>query len=288
MRKELQKKLKNYSLATGAILAAGVGANAQVVYTDIEDVTLVATAGGVSYELDVNNDLTTDFIIENGKGSSSAVDFLRFWPAASLGTATVVLNGNEALGSTSASGAYFNAFALNLNDPINDTEATWNGTINAGAGTLAWGAAYGNWAAGATDKYIGFRFKIAPATTWNYGWVRLDATANGASVTVKDYAYETAADTEILAGELAPSSIKNLNNANLTVFPNPSNGKVNVNVTDNKQYSVKVVNVLGQVIMQNEIDASNNSIDLTSFSKGLYQLILNDGSVSTVKNIVVE
>jgi len=188
MTNSLQKKLMKYSLATGAIMLAGISANAQVVYTDVDPDETFATVD-TQYDLDLNNDGTVDFHILRLSGTAGAAIRVVSCPA-----------GNEVLGSTSATGAFFNAYALDADVAIDATETIWNGTINGGALTLAWGSGSGNWAAGATDKYLGLRFDIDGAT--HYGWVRLDAAAAGESFTVKDFAYESTPELGIIAGDM--------------------------------------------------------------------------------------
>ena len=58
--KKFTQKLAAYSAVAGAMLTVGQTANAQVVYTDV-DPDESFTAG--SYNIDLNNDATTDFVL---------------------------------------------------------------------------------------------------------------------------------------------------------------------------------------------------------------------------------
>jgi hypothetical protein len=52
---------------------------------------------------------------------------------------------------------------------------------------------------GQTNRFLGLRFIIGGQT--NYGWLEIaDVPDDASSVTIAGYAYETAPDTEILAG----------------------------------------------------------------------------------------
>src|SRR5690606_15925474 len=62
MNKETLDKLRKYALAAGAAVAGGHAADAQILYTDVDpDETF---SGNTTYNLDLNNDGTTDFGIQ--------------------------------------------------------------------------------------------------------------------------------------------------------------------------------------------------------------------------------
>ncbi len=155
----------------------------------------------------MNDDGTPDFTIQR-LFANSADSVIRMQAA----------SGNEVLGSISGV-EFFTPFALNAEAPINGTETVWNGTMNGGSLTLAWASAYGNWAAGATDKYLGLKFDISGAT--HYGWLRLDTEAGATSFIVKDYAYNTVADEGLAAGEgvttIVPPTLADISVGNITI-----------------------------------------------------------------------
>ncbi len=66
-------------------------------------------------------------------------------------------------------------------------------------------------------------------------------------------------------------------NQNLTVFPNPTNGNLNVY---NKQYPIEtlaIYNLQGQLLYNNSYQNQNQiSVDISSFSKGIYMLMINN------------
>ncbi len=66
-------------------------------------------------------------------------------------------------------------------------------------------------------------------------------------------------------------------NQNLTVFPNPTNGNLNVH---NKQYPIEtfaIYNLQGQLLYNNSYQNQNQiSVDISSFSKGIYMIMINN------------
>lgn len=263
MKKNLHKKLMKYSLAAGAVLMAG-SADAQIIYTD-EDPDFVLTEVG-DYELDLDGNSAVDFTLHL-IGTASGGQAIRFYPA----------TGNEVLGSTSYSGAYFLPFALDADAEINGSQTLWNGTINASSGglgvlTLAWGGSYGNWTSDVTDKYLGLRFNVDGST--HYGWMRLDVVANAGGFTVKDYAYNSVADEGLLAGEMPGVNIQEVTENSSLVFPNPTNGILNVKAED---ATVKVMDVTGQVIFE----TTESKFDISNNPAGIYFVEIN-GEVEKV------
>jgi hypothetical protein len=66
-------------------------------------------------------------------------------------------------------------------------------------------------------------------------------------------------------------------NQNLSVFPNPTNGNLNVH---NKQYPIEtlaIYNLQGQLLYNNSYQNQNQiAVDISSFSKGIYMIMINN------------
>lgn len=70
----------------------------------------------------------------------------------------------------------------------------------------------------------------------------------------------------------------------IEVYPNPSNGIFNIANFDNG--SISILNVEGRVILNREIQSSNQQIDLTAWPDGIYFIqVLNDGHLYSSKLI---
>ncbi len=84
------------------------------------------------------------------------------------------------------------------------------------------------------------------------------------------------------------------NNTSLTVFPNPSNGIVNINLKGkNEHIKIEVVNNLGQRVYVETLDNCdsdcNKSINMSSLKKGIYLLkIAEDGNIHSKRILLVD
>lgn len=73
-------------------------------------------------------------------------------------------------------------------------------------------------------------------------------------------------------------------NANISVYPNPSNGKFMIN-SNGKINFVEIYNAMGEKVLQEQVFGE---IDLSSSPKGIYSVKIKDGDKSYAKNIVVQ
>ncbi|MEN8224667.1 MAG: CUB domain-containing protein, partial [Bacteroidota bacterium] len=80
----------------------------------------------------------------------------------------------------------------------------------------------------------------------------------------------------------------------LDVFPNPTNGVLNVNFRLDQQQSVemRLVNVTGEAVYANTLSNVsgniNNSIDVSNFAKGIYILNLSSADGSVNKKVIIK
>lgn len=68
------------------------------------------------------------------------------------------------------------------------------------------------------------------------------------------------------------------------IYPNPTENEIKVSLQKDTKYVL--TNLNGQVVLKGEITATNNSIDTTNISKGLYLLQLKNENQSITKKIV--
>jgi len=226
---------------------------AQIIYTDIPDATPNAT-----YPLDLNNDNIVDFLIQFDLG-----DKLMCKPQ----------NDNA------YSGYYFDNVYLPWANPTNtsicDTLTTWYDTMN--PGTMASGTNMGYWI-GATDKYLAL--KLIVGNNSYYGWARLDVTASSTSFTIKDYAYQSTPNKCILSGQTSLGLDKNLNNKEISVFPNPCTSivtfKANVNF---RNATITFQNAYGQIIKQLKNSSDQTiSLSIDNIPSGLYFITIQENN----------
>jgi hypothetical protein len=176
---------------------------------------------------------------------------------------------------------------------------TTDQTATAGSPTDTWGHAW-------TDVELSntnFRLKIAnPSTLIEQGWstfnfnIPTNATINGIEVKLEwhgdaNFTMEFLDQAMInvyytaVTGETELLSLS----ANMPVFPNPTTGKVQVNFKGESSSRFSLLNIQGEIMMDETISSVNSvSIDLSSFPKGIYflQLVTNEGLVT--KKIVLQ
>ncbi|MGB5943794.1 MAG: PQQ-dependent sugar dehydrogenase [Leeuwenhoekiella sp.] len=71
----------------------------------------------------------------------------------------------------------------------------------------------------------------------------------------------------------------------ITVFPNPAKNTLSISGLDNRKQIFRLYGLTGQLIKENAVDASNNHVDISRISRGVYvaQLTGQDGSLLTFK-----
>jgi plastocyanin len=78
---------------------------------------------------------------------------------------------------------------------------------------------------------------------------------------------------------------------NITVYPNPTNGKFQItyeNLSISKNYSLDVYNVNGERIYKSAITTQKSEIDLSNQPKGVYFVKFNDGLAVLTKKLVLQ
>lgn len=91
--------------------------------------------------------------------------------------------------------------------------------------------------------------------------------------------------------QLTPTSIKNAKNSNLglTIYPNPSNGQVNLKLENStsKEFKVVVYNLVGEMVHTSLKNASSPQVDLSALVDGSYFVEVTSDNSKTVKKLVI-
>ena len=74
----------------------------------------------------------------------------------------------------------------------------------------------------------------------------------------------------------------------LLIYPNPSNGLINIELDKLNFYNISISNILAKEVYNSTISAVNTTLDLSNFDKGLYFIELNDGENIFTKKIIIE
>ncbi|MBL4703315.1 MAG: PKD domain-containing protein [Flavobacteriales bacterium] len=86
-----------------------------------------------------------------------------------------------------------------------------------------------------------------------------------------------------------PSNVNENWMENLTVYPVPASDVINISgIRFNDNFTVEVINTLGQVVLAKSFNGENNiSIDVDAIQSGIYKIRLTSGEVSGFKSIVI-
>jgi hypothetical protein len=119
-------------------------------------------------------------------------------------------------------------------------------------------------------------------------------TANGDYtiylVATNDCGSDTSSQTVTITGVSVPE-INNIG-ASISLYPNPSNGKVQLTINStvtSENYSVKVYNMQGREVYTAEYSGNvNAAIDMENVSAGVYFVHINSKNVSTVEKLLIK
>lgn len=276
MKKELQERLSKYTAAAAAVTVGAAGANAQIIYTDVDpDFTHPGSEVGVG--LDINNDGNYDYIMVSAD-TSLAAGFVRYTVVAPYGSFALT----NAIAGEAPSGFNY-ALALNMNDMIDNT-LNWISATNTMAMSVDSTNPYNdNWN-GVTDRYLGLRFSINGND--HYGWARLDVQAIADVWTLKDYAYNGVPDLGIEAG--ATTGLTEGEMDEMVHFINQENNTVLVRLNENiTGANVKVVSASGQVVQSGAVQGSEFVVDMNGLAGGIYMINVTSEQGTITKKMSV-
>ncbi|MDD3875663.1 MAG: T9SS type A sorting domain-containing protein [Bacteroidales bacterium] len=231
--------------------------NAQIVYTELNPYVLIEDTIREDdepeyYNLDLNNDGSIDFdvwiIWTLSQLSSVNVRSVGFIPIDT--TVAVAINQQNNI-----------AERMDIHSLINN-ELTW---INYANITICAFAIMINYPCPMGDKYYGL--KIIKDTFTFYGWVRIESTLEQAII--KDYAYNATPGAQILAGQTS-LNIQNTQQNYLDVFVQNKVLLINFNNNLLPNGTVKVLNTNGTAVLNNQITSTNNQINLSHLTAGIY------------------
>jgi len=85
------------------------------------------------------------------------------------------------------------------------------------------------------------------------------------------------------------ASINELAEYGIKVYPNPSNGKLNIEFPQRlSDIKVSISNISGKIIYYNNLTTSNQEIDLSSFSKGVYFINLRFNNKIIISKLILK
>jgi PKD repeat protein len=184
---------KFFTLATSIFLFTTL-VNAQIVYTDLEDITV---ANGESTQIDFNGDETYEL-------KFSVISGVAQMQTTSTGVDAEIIRDGALI-----YGQFIGVSAFDSDVEISSSSTTWtsSGAVSGGKGpVLNWVNSFGNWAGGA-DKYIGVKFTTDAGTNYYYGWIRMSSTGSGNPIlTLHELAYNSTANEPINTGQTSSAA----------------------------------------------------------------------------------
>lgn len=288
-----QKKLRNYSVLAGSILAAAGAANAQVIYHPLN---IVLTGGGWC-AIDLNADGTPDFDISQDSGGTKADAKLDFGSSVNSNFTHdrfAAVAGSIMRTSASNSFIFGLPYAYSSEKKI-DLNAKWfsYGNILSSAGgayrapvlaSNAFRGAKGNWSQ-ASNKYLAL--KLTSGGQIHYGWLRLSVGLHGDSVKIFGYAYQSTPDSSILTGEGYVTGISSHGLSNISVY---SSGKI-VFVKYpgiSSGYMILVNDINGNEIKVIRTSDELCELNLDNCAAGIYTIRVKIGQSEITKKVSIQ
>ena len=139
------------------------------------------------------------------------------------------------------------------------------------------------WETGSDGYYVVYREDIGLISAYNPGWhTSYGISLLGARINGEVY------------GELGNiqfnTSVETINNANVTIYPNPATNQVTIQLEDyTAEAEVQLYNAAGQAVItqQHNFTSGNLTMDVTTLPKGIYYVkIETEGQVATKKLVI--
>ncbi len=120
-----------------------------------------------------------------------------------------------------------------------------------------------------------------------------ETPAPGISYTIELQGYETINDNVIVDGDehidinLSSTNISETQNNAISIYPNPTNGIINLEFADNKIQTLKILDITGKMIFEKATINKKETIDLSGFGNGVYFIkIQTDKEIFSQKLII--
>ncbi|MCX6271338.1 MAG: T9SS type A sorting domain-containing protein [Bacteroidetes bacterium] len=256
---KLEDKLKTYSTLAIGVLSAG-SLNAQIVYHNVNPDRVLHASETDTMNVDMNSDGTADFIFSlrvYGTGNANIQCNLESAATTSLVLMTQQPNYTQ----------FGYAVALALNAPIAPTDANFHSGVYQAILASIYGAiTYGHFGDNG-EHFLGVKFTVG-ANDY-LGWIRVTGVpSNGSTVTVMDWAYNSTANTQILAGDGMLVGMPNLQPEDLSIISLDKN--IRVNFKSKTEGVVTVLNLIGQQIISTPFNGNKVVMNLEDQVPGIY------------------
>ncbi|WP_054509487.1 T9SS type A sorting domain-containing protein [Chryseobacterium sp. ERMR1:04] len=249
-------------------------AYSQIIYTPVTpnfEINLSQTGGSSAnlFPIDFNNDGVVDFNFRwNVYGTGTY-----FMHITSSNSYSYNSNNQVIVKGMSNSYGVPYAMPLDVSTPIGPSSTGW---ITEARGPLIGDGESSNFL-GLGDKYIGIRF--LSAGQYYYGWVLVSFVTN--KLIIKSYAYQTASNTGIEAGNEGGSlGVEKKDFINVfNLYPNPTTEYLKI-VGNKETIGYAIHNMEGKKVRSGIVNA-DNEINVSELIKGTYVISINNKNWST-------
>ena len=273
--------------ALGALGMTADAADAQIVFTDVDDVTIT---GGEEFTVDFDGDGDAELLLRTSADGTNLFSSTLDADADGPDQMTAIV------GNTSAGYQYF--LPLSAGDLITSKGVATTAAFQFGPSFTFVSADPNSWL-GATDKYIGVEIQIDTDgdMTTHYAWVSVELPSPNTMI-VKGFAVETSPDTEIAAGAGATATDPDALEGGYLfsqVAPNPVTGRstFELSVGQAETVTAELFDTLGrrvQTLFAGALTPGNTeTVGLTSaeLPAGVYVVRVTGESFVTTRNVTI-
>jgi len=240
------------------------GDTINVLYTDIQDVTLETSYLGFQYNIDINKDRKSDFMISGrySEGISHMYKYIYIKPLhnnlIALKDSVPIVDFNDTVGFINK------ALGVNLGDTIDDNLMFLNKSMYLSINYYVVGEHVASgWGGG---NYI--PVVLSTNEGLDYGWINV-SNVSFTDITIKSYAIQ---------------KIDNFTNEiEANIYPNPAEDYINIiPLNDSSSVTINIYNLVGDKQDINVYKENHNyRVLIENLSNGLYLLEYNEGNKSS-------
>jgi len=74
--------------------------------------------------------------------------------------------------------------------------------------------------------------------------------------------------------------------ANVQIYPNPANERLNITLGNSASANIKLLNIQGQIMVSKHLDSSNSVLDISNLSNGMYLVEITIGETKLIRRLI--
>ncbi|MCG8698488.1 MAG: T9SS type A sorting domain-containing protein [Bacteroidales bacterium] len=110
----------------------------------------------------------------------------------------------------------------------------------------------------------------------------------GSTKTYKITVAGTTVSKQVTAVKSCPKSAFTTSSSfSANIYPNPSNGIINVNLSGAETASLKIMSLTGAMVYHSQLENASNTVDVSQLDKGIYIIQLQTGSITLQQKVTI-